>query len=545
MSSPANEKDEHSAFGSNHDIESASVHIIQEDVFVEEKDLRRGLKQRHIQMIAFAGTIGTGLFLGSGRALATGGPVGAFLGYLFTGFLVSGVVISIAEMTALVPLTGSAIRQAEYFVDPALSFAQGWNGIYTACVGFPAEITAGAILVEFWTTSVSNGVWITILAFLVISVNMLPIRVYGELEFGFSMLKILLIVGLIIMGLCIDLGGVSGQPRLGFQYWRNPGPFVQYLGIPGTLGRFLGFWKTFSNAAYAYSGVDGIAGAAAETQNPRQNIPKAAKRIFWRVLMFYVVTIFIVTLIVPSNSKDLLRATGNAAQSPFVIAASLAGIKVVPHIMNAVILTSAWSALNSGMLGASRVLYGLASEGHAPRFFLKTNRFGIPYLCVAFIGSFMALAYMTLSTNASTVFTWFQDLSSAATLVNWSIICIVYLRFYYGCKHQGIDRKELPWAGPFQPYAAWVALSGFALILLTGGFSVFIHGQWNTETFIAAYFDIPLIFAIYFGYKLVKRTKIVSYEEMPIRYYMEIARQNPEPPEKPLKGWKRLAILWS
>ncbi|KAE9401156.1 hypothetical protein BT96DRAFT_965067 [Gymnopus androsaceus JB14] len=529
MSYPANGKDEHSALISNQDIESASVHIKQEDVFVEEKDLKRGLKQRHIQMIAFAGTIGTGLFLGSGLALTTGGPVGAFLGYLFTGILVSGVVISIAEMTALVPLTGSAIRQSEYFVDPALSFAQGWNGIYTACVGFPAEITAGAILVDFWTTSVSNGVWITILAFLVISVNMLPIRVYGELEFGFSMLKILLIVGLVIMGLCIDLGGVSGQPRLGFQYWRNPGPFVQYLGIPGTLGRFLGFWKTFSSAAYAYSGVEGIAAAASETQNPRRNIPKAAKRIFWRVLLFYVITIFIVTLIVPSNSKDLLRATGNAAQSPFVIAATLAGIKVVPHIMNAVVLTSAWSALNSGMLGASRVLYGLASEGHAPRFFLKTNRFGIPYLCVAFIGSFMALAYMTLSTNASTVFTWFQDMSSTATLVNWSIICLVYLRFYYGCKHQGIDRKELPWAGPFQPYAAWV----------------FIHGQWSTETFVAAYFDIPLIFAIYFGYKLVKRTKIVSYEEMPIRYYMEIARQNPEPPEKPLKGWKRLAILWS
>jgi len=157
----------------------------------------------------------------------------------------------------------------------------------------------------------------------------------------------------------------------------------------------------------------------------------------------------------------------------------------------------------------------------------------------------MALAYMTLSDNASTVFTWFQDLVSAAALVHWSIICLVYLRFYYGCKHQGINRKELPWAGPFQPYAAWAALLGFVLILLTGGFSVFIRGHWNTETFISAYFNIPLIFVLYFGYKVVKGTKIVSYDEMPIRYYMEIARQNPEPPEKPLKGWQRLSILWS
>lgn len=125
--------------------------------------------------------------------------MGAFLGYLFTGILVSGVVISIAEMTALVPLSGSLVRQAEYFVDPALSFAIGWNDIYSACVGFPAEITAGAVLIEFWGTSVSSGVWITVLAFCVIATNMLFIRFYGELEFGLSILKILLIVGLIIM----------------------------------------------------------------------------------------------------------------------------------------------------------------------------------------------------------------------------------------------------------------------------------------------------------------------------------------------------------
>lgn len=119
-------------------------------------------------------------------------------------------------------------------------------------------------------------------------------------------------------GLVIDLGGGPDHHRYGFQYWRNPGPFVQYLGIEGSLGRFLGFWTTFSNAAYAYSGVEGIASAAAETRNPRQNIPKAAKRIFFRVLLFYVISIFVVTLIVPSNDPNLLSSTGNAAQAPLV-----------------------------------------------------------------------------------------------------------------------------------------------------------------------------------------------------------------------------------
>ncbi|KAE9387422.1 hypothetical protein BT96DRAFT_891127 [Gymnopus androsaceus JB14] len=516
-----------------------------EQVFEEEKELVRGLQQRHIQMIALAGTIGTGLFLGSGKALAHAGPVGTLLGYLFTGVLVSGVVLSIAELAALVPLTGSYVRHAEVFFDPALSFAIGWNTVYSSCVSIPAEITAAAVLISFWTTSVSNGVWITIMGLLIVGTNMFFIRVYGELEFTFSILKIMLIVGLILMGLIIDLGGVPGQPRIGFQYWRNPGPFVQYLGIEGSLGRFLGFWTTFSNAAYAYSGIETIASAAAETKSPRRNIPKAAKRIFIRVLLFYVLSVLIVTMIVPSNSKLLITSTSTASESPFVIAANLAGIKVIPHIVNAVVLTSAWSSGNSSMLVSSRTLYGLAREGHAPKFFLRTNRYGIPWVCVAFVSVFITLGYMTLQASASTVFSWFQDLVAAAALVTWITICVIYLRFYYACKRQGIDRSELPWAAPFQPFAAWMGLLGFGLIFLTGGFAVFIHGEWDTEDFFSSYFNIPLFFLFYFGFKFIKKTKIVSLDEMPIRHYIEIANANPEPEEAPLKGWKKINILWT
>ncbi|KAJ3873806.1 amino acid permease/ SLC12A domain-containing protein [Lentinula edodes] len=534
--------------GSNEklDVEVGPPVVVEDEkAFAEQRELKRGLQQRHIQMIALAGTIGTGLFLGSGRSLAAAGPVGALLGYLLTGILVSGVVLSIAELAALVPLTGSYVRYASCFVDPALSFAIGWNHVYAACVAIPAEITAAAVLISFWTTSVSNGVWITVMGLLIIGTNLFFIRVYGELEFGFSMLKIMLVVGSIIMGLCIDLGGVSGQPRLGFQYWRNPGPFVQYLGIEGSLGRFLGFWTTFSNAAYAYSGVETIAAAAAETKNPRRNIPKAAKRIFIRVILFYVLSIFIVTLIVPSNNSLLLKSTGTASESPFVLAANLAGIKAIPHIMNAIVLTSAWSSGNSTMLGASRTLYGLAREGHAPKIFLRTNRFGIPYISVGFVSLFMSLGYMTLQDSASNVFSWLQDLVSAAAIIAWMVICIIYLRFYYGCKRQGIDRSELPWAAPFQPFAAWMALLGFGLILLTSGYAIFIHGKWDIETFFSHYFNIPLIFLLYFGYKFTKGTKIVSLDEMPIRYFIDIANQNPEPEEVPAKGWRRINILWS
>ncbi|KAL1744916.1 amino acid permease/ SLC12A domain-containing protein [Schizophyllum fasciatum] len=512
--------------------------------FEEKKDLRRGLHQRHIQMIALAGTIGTGLFLGLGKAIVRGGPLGALLGYLFTGILVSCVVISIAELSALVPLSGSIVRHAEYFFDPALSFAQGWNTVYTNCVALPAEMTAVAVLMQFWTT-VNNAVWITLFGVLLLVSNLFLVRVYGELEFFFAMLKIMLIIGLIIMGLVIDLGGVAGQERIGFRYWNDPGPFVQYLDIPGPLGRFAGFWTTLANAAYAYSGIENIANAAAETRSPRRNIPKAARRIFWRILVFYVIAVLIVTMIVPSDNKNLLASTGDATESPFVIAANLAGIKVVPHIINAVVLTSAWSSGNSGLLTASRVLYGLAREGHAPRFFLHCNRFGIPYIAVTFVAVFIALGFMSLDSSASSVFGWFQDLVASAALVLWIAICLVYLRFYYGCKRQGIDRSELPWKGPFQPYAAWIGMISFAIILLTQGYSVFIHGLWDTETFFSAYFNIPLILVLYFGYKVIKRTKIVPLDRLPIRDFIRIAQANPEPPEKPLKGWHKLEILWS
>lgn len=252
-----------------------------------------------------------------------------------------------------------------------------------------------------------------------------------------------------------------------------------------------------------------------------------------------------VGLIVPSNDPNLLRSTGTASQSPFVIAATRATIPVVPHIINAVVLTSAWSSGNAGMLNGSRVLYGLARERHAPHFLLRVNRFGIPYLAVCGLGLFMTLSYMSVQDTAAKVFTWFQDLSASAAIMHWIVICMVYLRFYYGMKKQGISRDELPWKGPLQPFAAWIGLVSFIIILLTGGYAVFIHGQWDTETFISAYINIPLVLALYVGYKVVKRTKLVPLETMPIREYIEIANANPEPPEKPQVGWRRFNILWS
>jgi amino acid transporter len=523
-----------------HDVDTAAGQL-------EELDLvRQGLHQRHIQMIALAGTIGTGLFLSSGKAIVNAGPLGAFLAYAIIGLLVSNVVLGVGEMGALAPLNGGVVRYAELFCDPALAFANGWNQIYSYIVAIPAEIVAAAVIMEFWIT-VNNAIWITIFGLLMMVTALLFVRIYGELEFGFSMLKILLIVGVNIMALVITCGGGPNHTSIGFEYWRSPyGPFQQYLDIPGSLGQFLGFWTAFNNALYAYSGIEGITVAAAETKNPRRAIPMAAKRIFIRILLFYVLTIFMVTLVVSSQDPDLLGSTGTATSSPFVIAARNAGIKVVPSIINAVVLTSAWSSGNSSMLGGSRILYGLAVHGRAPAIFKRLNRFTVPYVAIILYTLFIALGYLTLSNSASVVFTWLQDLVSIAALVNWICILVVYLRFQYGCKKQGIDRHtELPWAAPFQPWGSWISLVLFSILFFTGGYSTFIHGDWDTETFVSSYFNLPFIVIVYFAYKWWMKTKIVALEDIPIRPFIEQYRLHPEPEPTPRTGLRKLNILWS
>ncbi|KAJ5573998.1 uncharacterized protein N7459_008425 [Penicillium hispanicum] len=524
----------------NHDVENTTGQLEEIQAF------RQGLHQRHIQMIALAGTVGTGLFLSSGKAIATAGPLGAFLAYAIIGMTVASVVSGVGEMGALVPLNGGVIRYAEIFCDPALAFANGWNQVYSYIVSIPSELVAAAVIVEFWVT-VNNAICITVFGLLMIVTALLFVRIYGELEFGFSMLKIMLVIGINIMALVITCGGGPHHQAIGFAYWKSPyGPMVQYLGIDGSLGRFLGFWKTFNSALYAYSGIENITVAAAETRSPRHAIPMAAKRIFIRILLFYVVTIFMVGLVVPSTDPNLLSSTGTASQSPFVIAARNAGIKAVPSIINAVVLTSAWSSGNSNMIGGSRILYGMAVQGHAPAVFKRLNRFSIPYVAVLLYGLFMALGYMTLSNSASTVFTWLQDIVSISTLVNWICICVVYLRFLYGCKKQGIDRhRELPWAAPLQPYGTWVALVLFILLFFTGGYTTFMHGRWSTETFISYYFNLPFIVIVYGLYKIGMKTKLVPLEEMPIRPFIENCQNNPEPEPEPKRGLQRLNILWS
>lgn len=417
--------------------------------------------------------------------MQTAGPLGSLLAYALVGLVVCAVQFALGEVSALYPVTGSFVRHAEIFFDPALGFAVGWNVVYGAFMGVPSEISAALVLIQFWT-DINPAVWITIFIVITFAVAIVFVGVYGEVEFFFAMLKICLVIGIVIMGLVIDLGGVPGQERLGFQYWKTPGPFVEYI-ASGTWGNFLGFWAVLNSAVYSFSGVESLSIAAAETKNPRQNIPKACKRVFARVTIFYLLTILIVGMIVPSSDKSLNNYSGDANESPFVIAATRAGIKAVPSIINAIVLTSAWSASNQSLLSGTRVLYGLALKGQAPKIFLRCTKYGIPYMAVLLQTLFSCFAYMSVSNGALNVFYWFLDLTACGVLISWLFIVFNHIRLVKACEVQGIDRKELPWSHWWTPYSSWFALVLCTIFLLTGGFSVFTHGNWDTATFISSY----------------------------------------------------------
>ncbi|KAG0140635.1 hypothetical protein CROQUDRAFT_664942 [Cronartium quercuum f. sp. fusiforme G11] len=466
-------------------------------------DLNRAMKSRHIQMISIGGVIGTGLFLGTANSLARGGPVGLLLGYSIMGTIVWNVMASLGEMIAHLPIAGGHVTLARRFVDPSLSFTMGWNYWYNWAIVLPAEISASAVLVNFWTRSVNNAVWITIFLLIVTAINMGGARFYAEFEFWFASIKVVTIVGLIILGIILDAGGGPDHDHLGFRYWRNPGPFVQYLGIEGSLGRFLGFWAVLIQASFSYIGTEITAITAGEARNPKKSLPTAIRGVAVRICMFYILGTFVIGLLVPSNDPRLHLDSHDAASSPFVIAIENSGIKVLPSIINAALLSSAWSAASSDMYSSSRALYGLALAGNAPKTFAITNSWGLPWasLIVSFLVGF--LSYMSVGVgSAGEVFGWLSNMTSVSGLLTWTGILITYLRFDAGVKAQNIDREQFPYKSKFRTVGAVYALVMCCLILFFNSYTIFIKNHWKTANFITGYLPLMLAFVLYGGSRL-------------------------------------------
>lgn len=456
------------------------------------------------------GTIGTGLFISSGTALAHSGPAGTLIAYAFVGSIVFSVMASLGEVATYIPIAGSFTSYAARLVDPSLGFAMGWIYWFNWAVTFAVELTATGLLVQYWDESLNISIFIGVFWVVISAVNYLPVNFYGELEFWFSTIKVLTVLGFMIFAICVDAGVGRGH-YLGFTYWHNPGAFAPYkIKDNDSVAKFVGFWAVLIQAGFSYQGTELVGVAAGETENPQKTVPSAIRKTFIRILVFFVLTIFFIGLVVPYDDPRLVTAdSNNASASPMVIAAQLAGVKVLPSLINAVLLTVVLSAANSNVYSGSRVLLGLAEEGFAPKFFGWVTTNGVPWVAVTFTAAFGLLGFMNVSASGGTVFNWFTNISSVAGFLCWTSINTSHIGFMRALKARNQSRDTLPYKAIWQPYLAYYGLFFNLVIIFTQGFTAWIP-EFDVSSFFVAYI-CPILFAVlYLGHKIICRTKFVN-----------------------------------
>ncbi|KAJ2985441.1 hypothetical protein NUW58_g5528 [Xylaria curta] len=488
-----------------------------------ETSLHRGLKARHISMIAIGGAIGTGLIIGTGKALAKAGPGAILISYSIIGFVVFLVMAGLGEISAWLPMSAGFTGYASRFCDPSLGFALGWTYWFKYIILPPNQLTAAALVIQFWLPRdrVNPGVWIAIFLVLIISINYFGIKFFGEFEFWLSSFKVVVIIGVILVSLVITAGGADGHAR-GFEFWRDPGAFNSHFGssVPdGALSRFLNFYSTLVTATFAFLGTELVGVTVGEAQNPRRTIPRAIKLTFYRIVVFYIVSVFLVGMIVPYNHPDLAfanNASTSAAASPFVVAIKLAGINVLPDILNASILLFVFSAANSDLYIASRTLYGLASDGSAPAIFRRTDNRGVPIYALFTSALFGLLAFLNVSDDSKEVFGYFVNVTTILGLLSWISILVTHIWFVRARKAQGLTNEMMPYTAPLGIWGSYVALFICVLVAITKNFDSFIPSlsiKTNYTNFITGYIGIPVYLILIFGHKYWTKSKGVRPHE--------------------------------
>ena len=476
-------------------------------------ELKQGLKSRHVQLIALGGAIGTGLFVGTSSTLHTCGPAGLFISYCIISSVIYPIMQGIGEMVCYLPGSGSkpegfAAYLVGKYVDESLGFADAWNYYYCYVILVAAECTAASGVVEYWTTSVPKAAWITIFLAAVVILNFTAVKFYGESEFWFASIKILCIVGLIILSFILFWGGGPNHDRLGFRYWQNPGGFAHHI-RGGSFGSFLDIYTGIIKGGFAFIlGPEMISMTSSEVEDQRRNIAKAARRFVWRLMFFYILGALSISVIVAYNDPALENALAQnkpgAGSSPFVIGIQNAGIKVLPHIINACILSSAWSAGNAFMFTSSRSLLTMAQNGQAPRIFAKVNRWGVPYYAVGLSSAISCLAYLNCSSSTADVFNWFSNISVISGFIGWICVCIAYIRFHKAILFHGMQSR-LPYTARGMPYLIYWPLLVISIITLTNGYEVFIPRFWDAKNFVAAYITLPVFWVLWIGHRVYRR----------------------------------------
>ncbi|KAN0103177.1 amino acid permease [Hyaloscypha variabilis] len=498
------------------------------------------LKGRHLQMIAIGGSIGTGLFVTSGAALSTGGPASLVIAFIIIGILMFCTMQALGELAVTFPVAGSFSAYSTRFLDPAWGFAMGWNYAIQWLVVLPLEIVAASITLSFWpgANDTNKAAWVTIFLVVIVTINFFGVRGYGEAEFLFAIIKVIAVIGFIILGIILNCGGGPEGGYIGGRYWQTNNVPADYSGYllgqpPGSIrsgafhSGFKGLCSVFVTAAFSFAGTELVGLAAAESANPRRTLPTAIKQVFWRICLFYIVSLTIVSLLVPYGDDRLLGdSSEDAKASPFVIAINNAGIEVLPSVMNVVILIAVLSVGNSSIYGSSRTLAALAEQGQAPRILAYIDRSGRPLVAIIAASSLGLLCYVVAGgqSDANTALNWLYSLSGLSSIFTWGSICLAHIRFRSAWKKQGHSLDELAFRSQVGVYGSWLGFLLNCLVLMAQfwtaawpiGYGTFT-ASGIAQNFFLAYLAAPVVILFYIPYKIYYRTPFMKTSNMDLQ----------------------------
>lgn len=408
----------------------------------ESTQLHRGLKNRHIQLIAMGGAIGTGLFLGSAQVIQSAGP-SIILGYAIGGLIAFLIMRQLGEMIVEEPVAGSFSHFANKYWGKFPGFLAGWNYWILYILVAMTELTAVAKYINYWWPHIPA--WISVLFFFVVItiVNLANVKFYGESEFWLSIIKVAAVVSMIVFGLYLLLTADAGSTASFSNLWAHGGFFPH---------GFDGLFYMLAFLMFAFGGIELIGMAAAEAENPEKTIPKAINQVVFRILIFYVGSLTILLSLVPWNQLDL----GGLDKSPFVMIFSQLGIGWAAHLLNFIILTAALSVYNSGMYANSRMLFGLAQQGNAPKVFAQVNKQGVPIPAVLFSALLIFGCVLLNYFVPEDALSHLMYVVVGALVLNWAMISLTHLKF----------KQAMQKAGKLTKFPAlWSPISNYLVLL--------------------------------------------------------------------------------
>lgn len=469
----------------------------------ENTEMQRSLKTRHLSMIAIGGSIGTGLFLASGSTISQAGPGGALVAYTLMGMMVYFLMTSLGELATYMPVSGSFSTYATRFIDPAFGFALGWNYWFNWAITLAVEINTAAIIMQYWLPDVPSWIFSVFFLAILFGINATSGRSFGEAEFWLSMIKVVTVIVFIIVGI-LTIFGIMGGEAVGFSnLTTGEAPFVG--GVPALLGVFV-------VAGFSFQGTELIGISAGETENPEKSIPKAIKQVFWRILLFYIISIFIIGVLIPYTSPNLLGGeVTDVATSPFTLVFQRAGLATAASVINAVILTAILSAGNSGLYASSRMLHSMAKDGQAPALFAKVNKRGVPINALILTALVGAVAFFS-SIFGENFYGLLIAASGLTGFIAWLGISLSHIRFRRAYKAQGKDLKDLKYHARMYPFGPVLAFILCLVVIIGQDIPAFQRMDWGAILF--TYMSIPLVVILYMYYKVRYKTKMIPLKEV-------------------------------